>query len=98
MAEYATPQAEKATALAAELSRLVRHHRERCEPYRRIVDAVAPGFEPAAAPADVPHLPVSLFKTHELRSIPSDEVFKTLTSSGTSGQAPSRIYLDRAAA
>jgi hypothetical protein len=98
MAEYALAQADKAAAMAAELSRLVHHHRAACEPYRRIVDAVAPGFEAAATPADVPHLPVSLFKTHELRSIPVEAVFKTLTSSGTTGQAPSRIYLDRAAA
>lgn len=98
MAEYAIPQAEKAARLAAELSRLTRHHRERCEAYRRIVDAVAPGFEAAATPADVPHLPVSLLKTHELRSIPADAIFKTLTSSGTTGQRPSRVFLDREAA
>lgn len=98
MAEYATPQAEKAQRLAAALTRLVHHHRAACEPYRRIVDLVAPGFEAARHPADVPHLPVALFKTHELRSIPADEVFKTLTSSGTTGQTPSRVFLDRASA
>jgi hypothetical protein len=98
MAEYALAQSEKAARMAAELTRLVHHHRAACAPYRRIVDVVAPGFEAAATPADVPHLPVSLFKTHELRSIPAEDVFKTLTSSGTTGQAPSRIFLDRAAA
>jgi hypothetical protein len=98
MAEYATPQAEKSARLAAELTRLVHHHREACEPYRRIVDAVAPGFERAERVADVPHLPVSLFKTHELRSIPREDVFKTLTSSGTTGQLPSRVFLDRESA
>ncbi len=98
MAEYATPQAEKDARLAAELTRLVAHHRAACEPYRRIVDAVAPGFGAAATVADVPHLPVSLFKTHELRSIPPEAVFKTLTSSGTTGQQPSRVFLDRDAA
>lgn len=98
MAEYATPQADKAAAMSARLSELVRHHRAACAPYRRIVDHVAPGFEAATTVADVPHLPVSLFKTHELRSIPADEVFKTLTSSGTTGQTPSRVFLDRASA
>jgi hypothetical protein len=47
----------------------------------------------AAAPEEVFVLPVPLFKHHEMRS--SDEIVKVLTSSGTSGQAPSRIYLDR---
>lgn len=98
MAEYATPQREKAARLSAELTRLVHHHRGACEPYRRIVDQVAPGFEAAERVADVPHLPVSLFKTHELRSVAADEVFKTLTSSGTTGQQPSRVFLDRASA
>jgi hypothetical protein len=96
--QYATPQAEKAARLSERLTALVHHHRAACEPYRRIVDRVAPGFEVAERVADVPHLPVSLFKTHELRSIPADEVFKTLTSSGTTGQQPSRVFLDRASA
>jgi hypothetical protein len=98
MAEYATRQAEKSARLTAELTRLVHHHRAACEPYRRIVDAVAPGFERAERVSDVPHLPVSLFKTHELRSIPREDVFKTLTSSGTTGQQPSRVFLDRESA
>ena len=43
-------------------------------------------------------LPVGLFKSHALRSIPEDGVFKIVTSSGTTGTAVSRIYLDAAAA
>lgn len=97
-AAYAEPQARKSARLAAELTRLVHHHRAACEPYRRIVDLVVPGFERAERVVDVPHLPVALFKTHELRSIPREEVFKTLTSSGTTGQRPSRVFLDRKAA
>ena len=48
--------------------------------------------------ADVPALPVGLFKSHTLRSIPEDAVFKVVTSSGTTGAAVSRVYLDAAAA
>ena len=48
-------------------------------------DQIAPRFERAARPAEVPALPVSLFKTHELRSVPEEAVFKTLTSSATTG-------------
>ena len=39
-------------------------------------------------------LPVGLFKELALRSIPEEQVFKTLTSSGTTGQRVSRIFLD----
>jgi phenylacetate-coenzyme A ligase PaaK-like adenylate-forming protein len=36
-----------------------------------------------------------LFKTRDLLSVPRGEIVKTLTSSGTGGQAVSRVYLDR---
>jgi hypothetical protein len=43
-------------------------------------------------------LPVRLFKSHTLRSIPEHRVFKVVTSSGTTGGAVSRVYLDTGAA
>ena len=43
-------------------------------------------------------LPVGLFKSHTLRSIPEHLVFKVVTSSGTTGTTVSRVYLDAAAA
>ena len=47
---------------------------------------------------DLPFLPVRLFKELDLRSVAEEAVVKTMTSSGTSGQAVSRIYLDRTTA
>jgi hypothetical protein len=44
----------------------------------------------------LPSLPVGLFKTHALKSVPTAEVYKILTSSGTTDSRPSRITLDRA--
>ena len=44
---------------------------------------------------DLPFIPVSAFKNHLLKSIPDNEVFKVLTSSGTTGQQVSRIYLNK---
>ena len=44
---------------------------------------------------NLPFLPVRVFKEMDLRSCNEDEVFKTITSSGTSGQAVSKIYLDK---
>ncbi|NIH86084.1 acyl-protein synthetase [Amycolatopsis granulosa] len=82
--------------LLAELTALTAHHRARCAAYDRILTALGAGGEFESV-ADLPWLPVRLFKTHELKSIPAEEVFKVLTSSGTTG-APSRIFLDRAAA
>ncbi|MEU8359218.1 acyl-protein synthetase [Nonomuraea sp. NPDC048882] len=88
---------ERDAALLPRLAELTERHREACPPYRRILDAIgsAPPYERVA---DLPWLPVRLFKTHELRSVPEDQVFRVLTSSGTTGQRPSRIYLDKEAA
>jgi ribosomal protein S28E/S33 len=96
MSLFSLAQAQKETRLVAELAGLVAHHRGHCPPYARILDAVgAP--DRFTSIADLPWLPVGLFKQHTLKSIPDDQVFKVLTSSGTTG-AVSRIYLDRAAA
>lgn len=92
-------QADREVVLLGELRELTVHHRERCVPYRRVLDAI--GFDPARpgdSVAALPWLPVRMFKHHELRSVASEDVFKVLTSSGTTGPAVSRIYLDREAA
>ncbi len=51
--------------------------------------------QPVQTIYDLPYLPVSVFKNHDLKSIPENELFKILTSSGTTGSIPSRIYLDK---
>lgn len=92
--QFSIDQDEKSRLLASEMTALVRHHRAGSADYARICDVlgVPDSFEDLA---QVPYLPVSLFKTHELRSVPEDEVFKVMTSSGTTGQAVSRVVLDR---
>ena len=39
-------------------------------------------------------MPVSLFKTHKLRSVSDDAIRATLTSSGTTGSAVSEVFVD----
>jgi hypothetical protein len=90
-------EAEREAALVPELARLTERHRAACLPYRRILDAIG-AAPPYGRLADLPWLPVRLFKTHELRSVPEERVFRVLTSSGTTGQRPSRVHLDREAA
>jgi hypothetical protein len=90
---YSLPQAEKERVLFAELAKLSEHHRQRCEGYARLTGLL---FPPAALTkmAELPYLPVSLFKEHLLTSVPPEKIFKILQSSGTTGQTPSRIVLD----
>lgn len=91
---YALAREEKRAAYTALLTQLTRSHRENCPQYGRLLSAL--GYPDGAefTPETVPALPVSVFKELELRSVPREEVFKTLTSSGTTGQRASRICLD----
>jgi len=85
----------KEPALLDTLNALTRWHLQRSAPFANMVQRLFPVGGQAATRAEVPYLPVRLFKTLELRSVPETEVIKTLTSSGTSGQTVSRIYIDR---
>jgi phenylacetate-coenzyme A ligase PaaK-like adenylate-forming protein len=91
---YSLDRAEKQASLLARLNELSALHVAQCEPYRRIVEGAFPSSA-AAQMTDVPYLPVRIFKTHLLRSVPETAVYKTLTSSGTTGSMPSRITLDQ---
>ena len=84
--------------LTARLRELTLLHSEGSEAYRRILSRLDREPDGIASLDDVPMLPVGLFKSHALRSIPEERVFKVVTSSGTTGAAVSRVYLDAAAA
>lgn len=91
---YGLPRAEKRELFTQVLTDLTRRHRADCPEYARLLGALGTPENRPLAPEEVPMLPVSLFKELELRSVPEEAVFKTLTSSGTTGQKVSKIYLD----
>jgi hypothetical protein len=93
--QYSLSQVQKETQLVAGLNALTGRHCAGSPAYARLVEILHHGRREAASLAEVPYVPVGLFKSHELLSIPRDQVFKTLTSSGTTGQQVSRIFLDR---
>ena len=92
---FSLTKEKKDNYLTQELTKLTLYHREHCRYYRKMTDAI--GFDPAAIRhyADLPHLPVTLFKELRLSSLPEEEAdYKTVTSSGTSSQKRSQIILD----
>lgn len=93
--QFSIPQREKEELLLAKLVELTDHHRQACHAYDRILTAVPGGSVESLA--DLPFLPVSLFKSHLLQSVPDSEIFKIMSSSGTTGSV-SRVVLDRATA
>jgi hypothetical protein len=91
---YSLPAAQKNAVLLPALNELTEWHASRCHPYANMRSRMF-GTSLASRREDVPWLPVRLFKTNNLVSAEPGSIIKTLTSSGTTGQAVSRIYLDR---
>ena len=76
-----------------DLNALTSHHTTQCKLYADFVDTMF-SDRPAKTLADVPFLPVRAFKEFELKSIPDDDIYKVMRSSGTSGKF-SQIFLDK---
>lgn len=92
---FALTQADKQERFLAEMRRLTQWHMSSCPPYRAVVEKLGFGGDTIDSLEDVPFLPVRLFKRQRLLSVPEGDVVKTMTSSGTSGQSPSQIFLDK---
>lgn len=70
-------------------------HKENCPDYAKILNFFSQDTLKWGHTRELPFIPVRLFKYYVLKSIPDDEVVKIMTSSGTTGQQVSRIYLDK---
>lgn len=92
---YSLDREEKERMLTERLLHLTEYHRANCPAYGRILDSISYNGAQMTNCRDFPFLPVRLFKELSLKSVPQEAVVKTMTSSGTSGQAVSKIYLDR---
>lgn len=85
---------EKKKLYSEMLSELTDSHRDRCMVYDQCCEVIGDVRGSRRTEKEIPMVPVSMFKETELRSVPTGEIFKTVTSSGTSGQKTSRIILD----
>ena len=86
---------EKKPLFADALAELTRRHYRQCVEYRKILKSLGTDLERIGSLEDIPFIPARIFKEFELRSVAQEDVFKTMTSSGTSGQQVSKIFLDR---
>ena len=89
---YSLKQADKEPLLLEGLNELTRYHYEKSPEYKRIIDAAWGGLKTYGSVAEVPYLPVSLFKEMELKSTALPAM--VMRSSGTTGQRTSRIIID----
>lgn len=91
---YSVPQSEKEPILLQGLNQLTKRNYENCLPYKNIINGIWKKQISCSFIDEVPYLPVSIFKSVELASVPKDDLKLTLTSSGTTGQVVSKIYVD----
>ena len=96
---YSLDKDSKDRILTGKLLELTEYHMEMCPEYRAILYSMR--FDPntAAHYSEIPPLPAGIFKRLDLvstdrRDDPDASSVKTLTSSGTSGNQASKIYLD----
>jgi len=92
---YSLPKEEKGKLLLHELNTLTEMHRKQCAEYANYLDAIGYHHNQAKSLCEVPFIPIRIFKELELKSIPDEDVFKVMMSSGTSGQRQSKIYLNK---
>lgn len=95
---YSLSKAKKEKLLTDRLVELTEFHKQNCPEYAKILNMASYEERKISSYKDLPFLPVRLFKELSLKSVPQNGVVKTMTSSGTSGQRVSMIYLDRATA
>lgn len=92
---YSLNKEEKQRYLLKELNRLVQKHSQQSNEYKSILKAYGLLGKSFSKLEELPYLPVRLFKNYELKSCKDNEVIKTLTSSGTTSQLVSKIFLDK---
>lgn len=74
---------------------LFSHHISESKEFNRMMTSINFDIKNILKVEDLPFIPVRLFKMFELKSIPNEIIVKTMTSSGTTGQAVSKIFLDK---
>jgi len=91
---YSLCKNDKEKMLSSILNKLTLYHYNNSLEYKKILDILSFDITKKYLPHELPFIPVHLFKEFELISCPREQIVKTLTSSGTSGQAVSKVFLD----
>lgn len=92
---YKLSLVEKSSFFLNRLKLLHNFHYSNSEFYKKLIDNEKIFTKDLNTLENFPFIPVRLFKLYNLLSVKDNEVIKTITSSGTTGQAVSKIYLDK---
>jgi len=92
---FELPKIKKREYYKEILKDMTKAHYDNCKEYANLLDVLSFDVTELHEPEEYPFLPVRLFKELDLKSVATEEVVKTMTSSGTTGQKVSKIYLDK---
>ncbi|MFL3005350.1 MAG: acyl-protein synthetase [Candidatus Neomarinimicrobiota bacterium] len=92
---YSLTKNEKKIFFDKYFFQLIKFHYLNCVSYKNILDSILYNPSKRNDLKNIPFLPSRLFKTKQLFSISENKITNILTSSGTSGQQPSKIFLDK---
>lgn len=92
---YSLVKKEKKAFLDNKLKGLTHYHYHHCPQYKSMLDSAGYNIKSYSGYEEIPFLPVRLFKLHDLFSVEKETISKTMTSSGTTGQQVSKIYVDK---
>lgn len=92
---YSLGKTEKEQLLLEQLRELTEMHRGKCVKYANYLDTIGYCSDRARTLEEIPFLPIRIFKELNMKSISDENIFKTMMSSGTSGQKQAKIYLDK---
>lgn len=92
---YSLERTKKREIYKKALSKLTKHHYFSCFTYKKILDLLHYDIDRENELEEQPMIPVRLFKEYELVSVPRENIVKVMTSSGTSGQNVSKVFLDK---
>jgi Acyl-protein synthetase, LuxE len=96
---YGMPPEQHQSAMLALLKKEIAYACDQNPRFRNYVEHWPVDFGLAERIADLPYLPAAVFKANPpLRLVKAHEVTRTLTSSATTSQEPSRVVLDAATA
>ena len=92
---YSLDKKDKEKYLSGILFHALKYHYKNSELYKKIIDSYGFDINKKVPYDEHPFIPVRLFKEFSLKSLDDKKIIKTMTSSGTSGQEVSKIYLDK---
>ncbi len=93
-APYSLSREEKRLQFTKYMNDLTKYHSENCPEYSLMLKGLNFSTRRNYELSELPFLPVGLFKEFDLISVPREKIVKTMTSSGTTGQQVSKIFLN----